>query len=248
MDINGIVRPYILSAFHPEPKRVLMIGLATGSWAQVIAHHPALEQLVVVEINPGYSEVVASNIEVSSLLTNEKVDIQIDDGRRYMQRNSEKKFDLIIMNTTFHWRAYAANLLSQDFLEIVLSRLNDGGIAFYNSTNSMNVQKTGATVCPYALRFQNHMLCSNEVISVDSTRLENILWNYEIDGVRQHDPDNEQHRNRIAEVIEMLDASRYGFNSAIDFETYPMESAQSILERTEDNFIITDDNMGDEWN
>jgi len=157
----GIVRPYILSAFHPEPKRVLMIGLATGSWAQVVAHHPSLEQLVVVEINRGYSEIVATNSVVSSLLTNKKVEVSIDDGRRFMKRNMPDKFDLIIMNTTFHWRAYPANLLSQDFLELVLSRLNDGGIAFYNSTNSMNVQKTGAAVCPYSLRFQNHILCSN---------------------------------------------------------------------------------------
>jgi spermidine synthase len=71
-DNNGVVRPYILSAFHPEPKRVLMIGLATGSWAQVVAHHPSLEQLVVVEINRGYSEIVATNSVVSSLLTNKK--------------------------------------------------------------------------------------------------------------------------------------------------------------------------------
>ncbi|PCI76995.1 MAG: spermidine synthase [SAR86 cluster bacterium] len=247
-DNNGIIRPYILSAFHPEPKRVLMIGLATGSWAQILAHHPALEQLVVVEINPGYSEIVATNTAVSSLLTNEKVEIRIDDGRRYMQRNATEKFDLIIMNTTFHWRAYAANLLSQDFLKIVLSRLNDGGIAFYNSTNSMNVQKTAATVCPHSLRFQNHMLCGNEEIAVDTQRLESILWNYEIDGIRQHDRSKERNRNRIAEIIEMFDASRYGFNTAVDFTTYPLESATSILERTEDNFIITDDNMGDEWN
>ncbi|MFT7471658.1 MAG: spermidine synthase, partial [Kiritimatiellia bacterium] len=247
-DNNGIVRPYILSAFHPEPKRVLMIGLATGSWAQVVAHHPALEQLVVVEINRGYSEIVATNTVVSSLLTNEKVEVSIDDGRRFMQRNVAEKFDLIIMNTTFHWRAYAANLLSQDFLKLVLSRLNDGGIAFYNSTNSMNVQKTGAAVCPYSLRFQNHMLCGNEEIVVDTQRLENVLWSYEIDGVRQHERSNEQNRNRIAEIIKMFDVSRYGFNTATDFTTYPLESAQSILNRTEDNFIITDDNMGDEWN
>jgi spermidine synthase len=247
-DNNGIVRPYILSAFHSEPKRVLMIGLATGSWAQVVAHHPALEQLVVVEINRGYSEIVATNSVVSSLLTNEKVEVSIDDGRRFMQRNMADKFDLIIMNTTFHWRAYAANLLSQDFLELVLSRLNDGGIAFYNTTNSMNVQKTGAAVCPYSLRFQNHMLCSNQEIAVDTQRLENVLWNYEIDGVRQHDRSNAQSRIRITEITEMFDASRYGFNTAADFTTYPLESAQSILERTEDNFIITDDNMGDEWN
>ena len=247
-DNNGVVRPYILSAFHPEPKRVLMIGLATGSWAQVVAHHPSLEQLVVVEINRGYSEIVATNSVVSSLLTNKKVEVSIDDGRRFMQRNMPDKFDLIIMNTTFHWRACAANLLSQDFLELVLSRLNDGGIAFYNSTNSMNVQKTGTAVCPYSLRFQDNMLCSNQEIAVDTQRLENVLWNYEIDGVRQHDRSNAQSRIRIAEITEMFDASRYGFNTAADFTTYPLESARSILERTEDNFIITDDNMGDEWN
>ncbi len=247
-DSNGIIRPYVLSAFHASPKRVLMIGLATGSWAQVVAHHPELERLVIVEINPGYSEIVASNATVQSLLNNEKVELIIDDGRRYMQRNEDKRFDLIIMNTTFHWRAYAANLLSQDFLAIVLSRLNSGGIAFYNTTNSMNVQKTGAAVCPYSLRFQNHMLCGNEEIAVNTQRLENVLWDYEIDGVRQHDRSNEAHRARIDDIIEMFDASRYGFNTATDFVTYPLERAQSILERTAENFIITDDNMGDEWN
>lgn len=247
-DSNGIIRPYILSAFHPNPRRVLMIGLATGSWAQVIANHPQLEELLIVEINPGYSEVVTENTTVSSLLTNEKVELIIDDGRRFMQRNADEKFDLIIMNTTFHWRAYAANLLSRDFLNIVLARLNRGGIAFYNSTNSMNVQKTGAAVCPHALRFQNHMLCGNEEIEIDTTRLEDILWSYEIDGVRQHDRGDEQHRNRIAEIIQMFDASRYGFTTATDFDTYPLESSRSILQRTEANFIITDDNMGDEWN
>lgn len=247
-DSNGIIRPYSLSAFHPKPKRVLMIGLATGSWAQVMAHHPSLEKMVVVEINRGYSEIVATNSSVSSLLANEKVDLIIDDGRRYMQRNDDEKFDLIIMNTTFHWRAYAANLLSRDFLEIVLSRLNPGGIAFYNSTNSMNVQKTGAAVCPHSLRFQNHMLCSNEEIYVDTQRLEEVLWSYEIDGIRQHDRRSAQHRSRIDEIIQMFDASRYGFASAIDFVSYPLERPRSILERTEDNFIISDDNMGDEWN
>ena len=36
-DTNGIVRPYALSLFHPAPRDVLMIGLSSGSWAQVIA-------------------------------------------------------------------------------------------------------------------------------------------------------------------------------------------------------------------
>ena len=39
-DTNGIIRPYALSLFHPAPRDVLMIGLSSGSWAQVIANNP----------------------------------------------------------------------------------------------------------------------------------------------------------------------------------------------------------------
>jgi spermidine synthase len=53
-DTNGIVRPYALSLFHPAPRDVLMIGLSSGSWAQVIANNPDVASLTVIEINPGY--------------------------------------------------------------------------------------------------------------------------------------------------------------------------------------------------
>ena len=53
-DTNGIVRPYALSLFHPAPRDVLMIGLSSGSWAQVIANNPAVNSLTIIEINPGY--------------------------------------------------------------------------------------------------------------------------------------------------------------------------------------------------
>ena len=46
-DSNGIVRPYALSLFHPAPRDVLMIGLATGSWAQVLANDPDVASLTV---------------------------------------------------------------------------------------------------------------------------------------------------------------------------------------------------------
>ena len=42
-DTNGIVRPYALSLFHPVPRQVLMIGLSSGAWAQVIANNPHVE-------------------------------------------------------------------------------------------------------------------------------------------------------------------------------------------------------------
>ncbi len=58
-DTNGIVRPYALSLFHPVPRDVLMIGLSSGSWAQMIANNPDVESLTVIEINPGYLTLIA---------------------------------------------------------------------------------------------------------------------------------------------------------------------------------------------
>ena len=57
-DVNGIFRPFSVSAFHPAPRRVLMIGLSAGAWAEVVANHPQLDELVVVEINPGYLKLI----------------------------------------------------------------------------------------------------------------------------------------------------------------------------------------------
>ena len=88
-DSNGIVRPYALSLFHPVPRDVLMIGLSSGSWAQVIANNPAVASLTVA-INPGYGQLVAQASEVSSLLANPKVTIITDDGRRWLRVNDRR--------------------------------------------------------------------------------------------------------------------------------------------------------------
>ncbi|HEY4408178.1 MAG TPA: hypothetical protein VGN55_26290, partial [Xanthobacteraceae bacterium] len=92
-DSNGIVRPYALSLFHPAPRDVLMIGLASGSWAQVIANNPDVASLTIVEINPGYLTLIASAPEVASVLSNPKVTIVADDGRRWLRANPARRFD-----------------------------------------------------------------------------------------------------------------------------------------------------------
>ena len=89
-DTNRIVRAYALSSFHPAPKEVLMIGLSSGSWAQVFANHPQVEKFTIVEINPGYLRLIPMYREVASVLENPKVNVVIDDGRRWLLRNPRR--------------------------------------------------------------------------------------------------------------------------------------------------------------
>ena len=116
-DINGVTRIYAALSIHPAPRRVLEIGLSSGSWAQIIANHPGVEHVEVVEINPGYLALIRSRPLVAGLLRDPKVHIDIDDGRRWLRRQQDR-FDLIVMNTTWHWRSNATNLLSREFLEL----------------------------------------------------------------------------------------------------------------------------------
>ncbi len=157
-DTNGIVRPYALSLFHAAPRDVLMIGLSSGSWAQVIANNPNVASLTVVEINPGYVSLIAKQPDIASVLRNPKVRLVTDDGRRWLRANPGRRFDAVVANSTWHFRANATNLLSADFLDLIKQHLNPGGIFFYNTTDSARVQGTACLAFADGARFINHMV------------------------------------------------------------------------------------------
>jgi spermidine synthase len=242
-DTNGIQRAFSLSYLHPNPKEVLMIGLSSGSWAQVIANHPQVEHLTIVEINPGYLRLIKRAPEVASLLQNSKVRIDIDDGRRWLVRNPDAKFDVIVMNTSYSWRSNMSNLLSSEFLQLVRRHLNPGGVHFYNTTDSEEAMLTGVSVFPFAMRLANFMAVSPAPLQLDANRWLEVLTRYKIDGKPVFDLSQEQHRRRLQEVMAMVTTMdrdiRPGF--------FTLESAGHIRARAASVRVITDDNMGTEW-
>ena len=241
-DTNGIFRPFTLSYFHPNPREVLMIGLSSGSWAQVVANHPQVQHLTIVEINPGYLRLIAREIDVASLLTNPKVHIEIDDARRWLVRNADRKYDAIVMNFTYNWRSNASNLLSVEFMHMLRQHLNPGGVGFYNTTASEEAQATGLSVFPYGMLVSNFLLVSDSPLQLDAQRWKDVLLKYQIDSKPVFDLSRETDRlclNRVMSLPETLDHNDAGF--------YSMESADHIRARTRQARIITDDNMGTEW-
>jgi spermidine synthase len=235
-DRNGIIRPYALSLFHAAPRDVLMIGLSSGSWAQVIANNPALRSLTIVEINPGYLTLIAQQPEVASVLRNPKVTIITDDGRRWLSHHSEQRFDAIVSNTTWNFRANAANLLSTEFLELVRQHLTPRGIAFYNTTDSARVQRTACLAFPYGARFTNHMVVSDAPIDWNFVRWRQTLEDYVIDGKKQFDLQNPGDRALLDSIT-----------SADQSTQQLIEDCPHVLARTAGISPVTDDNMGTEW-
>ena len=172
---NGIVRAYIVGAIHPSPREVLVVGVSGGAWTEVIARLPGVEHITAIEINPGYLEVVAAHPEVKSLLTNPKVEIVIDDGRRWLHRHPERRFDMIVMNTTMHWRAHATNVLSAEFQQNARQHLAPGGVFYFNTTDSLDVQLTAAKLFPHVYRIANFIAASDSPFVFDRERWKTVL-------------------------------------------------------------------------
>ena len=229
-DVNGIVRAYALFAVRPAPRTVCVVGLGSGSWAQVIANHRSVEKVTVIEINPGYLDIVATSPVVSSLLTNPRVEFVIDDGRRWLAR-TDRTFDAIVQNTTYHWRAHATNLLSREYLELCRRRLSDDGVIVYNTTKSLDAVRTGLEVFPHAWLLERAMIVSDAALAPDFAAWRRMMGTYRIDGAL------------VAEVRTGLEEK--AFERLLDSDRW--EPRAALSRRARNAVVITDDNMASEW-
>ena len=109
LDTNMIFRCYMIAGLHRAPADVLEIGLSSASWTRVLANYEPIQRITTVEINGGYADLLRDHADrfpdQASVLTDPKVSLVTDDGRRWLNRNPDKKFDLILQNTTWHWRS-----------------------------------------------------------------------------------------------------------------------------------------------
>ncbi len=157
---NGIERAYLIPVIAPKAKNILVIGLSTGSWVRVLTTMPEIESITVVELNPGYPKLVTMYSEMQHLLADKRVHLITDDGRRWLNKNPNSKFDFILMNTTFHWRSYSSNLLSQQFQTLAKEHLAEDGFIYFNTTSSYDAFYTSKSVFPYVYQYLNMSLAS----------------------------------------------------------------------------------------
>jgi spermidine synthase len=195
-----------------------------------VASLPEVKELVSVEINPGYLQIVSRYDEVKSILNNPKVKIVIDDGRRWMMRHPDEQFDVIMQNTTWHFIANATHLLSREYLALSKAHLKTGGFLYFNTTASVDVMKTATDVFAHVLRVQNLIAASDEPVRFDKAR-----WRESIKrGLDEDTP-------RFAALM------RFADSAGEPPTAWTLEEEAHLLPRISHGATVTDDNMLIEW-
>ena len=113
---------------HPNPGRVLVIGLGSGVTAGAVAQHPVVREIDVVELEPAVVEASTFFLEENrNVLSDPRVRLVVGDGRNYILA-SEKRYDVISSEPSNPWMAGVANLFSREFYQLARGRLADDGI------------------------------------------------------------------------------------------------------------------------
>ena len=225
---NELDRAYLMAVLHPGPRRALVVGLSTGAWTRVIEGMPGIESVKVIEINPGYLELIRRYPEVAPLLSNPRVSVEIDDGRRWLRAHPEERFDLFFQNTTWHWRAYTTQLLSADYLREVKAHLRPGGIMASNATSSLDAYRTALEVFRHVVRYKGFVYMSDSPL------------------IKRPDAERVLRASRIGEQPAFDDAMFAGDGIAARLVLEPLLSAQDFIARSDGRDsarVITDMNL-----
>ncbi|WP_205671747.1 fused MFS/spermidine synthase, partial [Acinetobacter bereziniae] len=231
---NDIDRAYLLTAIKPDATEILVIGLSTGSWVKVLSMMPNLKKITVIEINPAYIDLIKTDPIVSDILKDKRIEIIFDDGRKWIKKNQGYKYDIILMNTTWNWRAYASNLLSKDFLNIVEKVIKPKGILFYNTTQSSDAYYTASKTFPYTYKYKFMVLNSFQPVELNIDNVQKELC--KLKRYSNMDPifKNREECYLAADIILKVSLIPYNEINFSEFSSHQPE-------------LITDDNMISEY-
>ncbi|MDD5226504.1 MAG: fused MFS/spermidine synthase [Candidatus Omnitrophica bacterium] len=114
-------------ALHPDPKKVCVIGLGSGSTVAAVASYP-VEKIDAIELEKevvnaaGYFKPLNRNV-----LADPRLRIHINDGRNFLLLDPTQ-YDVIISEPSNPWMAGVANLFSIEHYRTMKKRLAPGGI------------------------------------------------------------------------------------------------------------------------
>jgi spermidine synthase len=114
---------------------------------------------VLVELNATLMQSLARAPLFRELLADPRIQLIIDDGRRYLLAN-EKRFDLILLDPLRTATAYSNNLYSKEFFGLVREHLTVGGLMMLWQDEFDILPRTVAAAFPHLRQYGYFLLAS----------------------------------------------------------------------------------------
>lgn len=155
-------------------ENVLVIGFGGGDLTNTLLMLPEVKNITVVEI----SDTLIKNLNqinfYDEILNHPKLKLIVDDGRRFLH-TTDQKFDLIMMDPLRSTTAYSNNIYSQEFFQLVKSRLHNHGVLMAWMNEYRIIPNTLASVFEHMHCFYFFCLNSPQAFTINQDRAD-YLW------------------------------------------------------------------------
>ena len=178
---------YLPVMLHPNPRKALIIGLASGVTAGTVAQYDSISHVDIAEIEPSMVKAASYFKDVNhNILEDPKAHIILNDGRNHLLETKEK-YDLIISEPSNPWISGVGSLYTTDFFKIAAAKLKPGGILCqWIHCYSLSSENLKMILNTLALSFEDVQLWTSDIgdllvigsnagIMVDPTRIESVI-------------------------------------------------------------------------
>ena len=227
-----ILAGHVPLLFHPAPRDVLIVGLATGITVGSTATHP-VGSIRVVEVEGTMLE-AARRFERDNhdVLDDPRVTVSINDARNELQFNPAD-YDVIVSEPSNPWMTVAANLFTEDFFRLGRSRLRRGGVfAQWIQTYSLTPATLRSILAGFHRAFPNVLVFETlngiDLLVIGSDR-PLVL---DVDALDR----------RLSELWVCADLARVGVRSAFDLAGMLQTGGQALDDLVRGAKFNTDDN------
>jgi spermidine synthase len=113
---------------HPDPKRVLFVGSATGSTAAAAVLHP-VDEIVLVEIVPEVQEMAARWFADRNrgVHRDPRTRLVVEDGRNHL-RATREHYDVVVADLFSPWNPGIGSMYTREHFEAVRDHLAPNGV------------------------------------------------------------------------------------------------------------------------
>jgi len=120
---------HLPSLVQGQPRSALIVGFGAGVTAGTFVLQPSMQRIVICEMEPIIPKTTRKyfNVQNYGVLDDPRTQVIYDDARHYILTTPEK-FDIITSDPIHPFVKGSAMLYSQEYFEMVKSRLNPGGV------------------------------------------------------------------------------------------------------------------------